>query len=718
MKKMLELVEKNYDKNEVIQFKEVVDNIKLAQTVTTQKALFFTCYKKGVEGVSLLLKIKIDMGTLLASLCLNLVKNNLATAEQLGLNKEVVKLIEDTTHFENIKYDKSEDVSKLRAMFVSMVRDIRSLIIKLADITVTVLQQKPNEKNAQLDAIHKEIKEIYAPLAARLGLSFMKSVLQDENLKYLEPEVYYGLEDYLKKDALQREIALNKTIKHLKKMLQDLNITGQVYGRIKHISSIHNKMLGRAGGNIKNVFDIAAIRIIVEKDSDCYTALGYVHTLYTPVENLFRDYIAKPKANGYRSLHTTVYVENKQIIEVQIRTQEMHDFAEYGVAAHWLYKENKNKQNNLDKKLTWIRHIIENADSLSAGEMIDELKTNVYEGEIYVQTPKGNIIELPVGATAVDFAYNIHSEVGNKCIGAKVNGKMVPLSTQLNTGEIVEIITSTNAKGPSRDWLKFVKSLSARSKINAYFKKEFKEENIRRGKSMLEQAAKTKTVPLHKLLDERYLKDLFEKYSLKSLDDMYASLGHGALSTTQVLNRLIRLFKEEDTSAQNIVIKSQPQAQNSAENKQDVIVITGLDNVLTRFAKCCTPIPGDEVVAYVSRGRGATIHRTNCKTLLQLEQERFIRAEWGDIENATYQAEINIIIKNVSGALAAVTNKIAELNVNIISLNSNAIANERTLVNLTVIITEKEQLSLLMNKLKTLNAVYEVYRSNEKNEVE
>jgi GTP pyrophosphokinase len=475
-------------------------------------------------------------------------------------------------------------------------------------------------------------------------------------------------------------------------------------------------MLGRAGGNIENVFDLVAIRIIVDNISDCYTILGHVHTLYTPVENLFRDYIAKPKANGYKSLHTTVYVENKQIVEVQIRTQEMHDFAEYGVAAHWLYKENNNKQNSLDKKLTWIRHIIENADSLSTSEMIDELQTNVYDGEIYVQTPKGNIIELPTGSTPIDFAYSIHSQIGNKCIGAKVNGKMVPLSTKLNNGEIVEIITSTSAKGPSRDWLKFVKSLSTKSKINAYFKKEFKEENVKHGKSILEQAAKGRAIPLHKLLDEQYLKELFDRYSLKSLDDMYASIGHGAMSAMQVLTKLTRSYEENNTDKKAPeLIKINPQTYDKSHQKQDVIVIKGLDNLLTRFAKCCTPIPGDDVIAYVSRGKGVTIHRVNCKTLHQLESERFILAEWGDIENTTYQTEINVIAKNVSGVLAAITNKIAELKINIVGLNSNQIANDRTLINILVSITEKEQLSELMNKLKVLNSVLEVYRSSENN---
>ena len=321
------------------------------------------------------------------------------------------------------------------------------------------------------------------------------------------------------------------------------------------------KMHGRAGGNLHNVLDLTAIRVIVPNVHNCYAILGEVHTLYTPIENTFRDYIGKPKANGYKSLHTTVFIENKQIVEIQVRTQEMHDFAEYGVAAHWLYKETKAKQNAIDKRLTWIRQIIENAESLSTSEIIDELQTDDYAGEIYVQTPKGNIIELPFGSTTVDFAYNVHSEVGNKCVGAKVNGKMVPLSTVLNNGEIVEIVTSSNGKGPSRDWLKFVKSVSAKSKINAYFKKERREDNIKRGKSILEQAAKTKNIQIHKLLDELDLKDFYERYSVTNIEDIYASVGHGALTATQVLTKLLRIADE-----QNSLIKKRCCGKNSSSD--------------------------------------------------------------------------------------------------------------------------------------------------------
>jgi len=714
LKKLLELVEKTYLKEQVESFDAVLNNIKKAQETSSNQHEFSILLKKGVESAKLLCQIKIDIDTILASLTLNLIQNKLATYEQLKLNKDIVKLIEDIKYFESLKYDsQKEEGTKLRAMLVSMTKDIRTLIVKLADITVTVTNRKDNERSKELDHLHREIKEIYAPLAARLGLSFIKSTLQDENLKYLEEPIYKKLENSLSQNALPRQIALNKTIKRLEKMLKELKIEGHVYGRLKHISSIQNKLLGRAQGSLANVLDIVAVRIIVESVEDCYAILGHVHTIYKPVENLFRDYIGKPKSNGYKSLHTTVYVENNQVVEVQIRTQEMHDFAEYGVAAHWLYKENAGKrQSGLDKKLTWIRQIIENADSLSVEEMIDELKTNDYDGEIYVQTPKGNIIELPMGSTPIDFAYSIHSAIGNKCVGAKVNGKMVPLTTILNSGEIVEIITSVTAKGPSRDWLKIVKSVGAKNKIHAYFKKEQKEDNIKRGKVILEQNAKNKNIALHKLLEERYLKEVYERYSVTSLEDMYASIGHGTLTATQILTKLLRVYEESQAGSKEIDFNiNQNNHLNKQTDKQEKIIIKGLNNVLTRFAKCCTPVPGDEVVAYVSRGKGATIHRAGCKSLNQLEPERLIKAEWGETGGANYEAEINMIVKNTSGALAGITNKIAELKINIIGVNTSRIANDRSLVNMLISISKKDELADLMNKIKTISYVYEVYRS-------
>jgi GTP diphosphokinase / guanosine-3',5'-bis(diphosphate) 3'-diphosphatase len=714
LKKLIETINKTYSAEQIKQFNKVFLEFKKAKEASKYKDLFKESFTSGIESAKILCQVKIDIDSILAALCMPAIKRNLIKAEDIGLDKHIIKLIEDASEFDNIIYDETQlDNANLRAMFVNMSKDIRTLIIKLAEITVSAQNMSGLNKD-QKDHLHKEINQIYAPLAARLGLSFIKSVLQDENFKYLEPEKYEYLKKEISEGELQRKIALNKMIKRLIKLLKDLKIEGQVFGRIKHLSSINKKLNERAAGNLKNVQDLVAVRIIVENVNECYALLGEVHARYTPVENMFRDYIAKPKANGYRSLHTTIYFEDNQIIEVQIRTEEMHYFAEYGVAAHWLYKEKKTKQNTLDKKLTWIRQILENTDSLTANEIIDELKTDDYAGEIYVQTPKGNIIELPTGATPIDFAYTVHSEVGNKCTGAKVNGKMVPLTTVLNNGEIVEIITSSNSKGPSRDWLKFVKSSAARNKINAYFKKERREENIKRGKNILEQTAKHKNLQLHKLFEERYLKEVYEKYSLTGLEDLYANVGHGALTATQVFNKLTRAEEEQNAQTKKLEL---PKVQNltTKEPKSDVIVIKGLNNLLIRFAKCCTPIPGDEIVGYVSRGKGATIHRTNCKSLKQLEKERLIQAEWGELEeNSNYQAEINLIVKNASGALAAITNKIAELKVNILAVSANQISGDRNLINLVVSINKTEQLQELMNKLKTISAVYEVYRANER----
>jgi GTP pyrophosphokinase len=715
LKKLQETINKRYGEEQVKKFNAVFENIAVERKKTTNKKQFDNLLEKGIESAKLLCAVRIDVDTILASCCMHLVRKEFVVAYELGLDQNIIKLITDINKFESLTYDHDESsVDKLRAMFASSVNDIRTLIIKLAEVTVTA-KQPESLSTEQKDHLHKEIKNIYAPLAARLGLSFIKSSLQDENFKYLQPKEYENLKAQVSKHSKERKLALNKIIRRLKKALKDLNINGEVYGRVKHLSSIYKKLNGRANGDLKNVHDLAAARIITQNVNDCYAVLGTVHSLYTPVENRFKDYIAKPKANGYRSLHTTVHLDNKEVIEVQIRTQAMHDLAEYGIAAHWLYKEKPSKQNTIDKKLTWMRQIIENADSLSAEEMINELQTDVYESEIYVQTPKGEIIALPTGSTPIDFAYSIHTEVGNKCVGAKVNNKMVPLSTTLNNGEIVEIITSSSSKGPSRDWLKYVKSVEARNKINGFFKKEFKEENIKKGKHILEQAAKSKGLKLYKLLEQNYVKDLLNRYSLSGLEDMYASVGHGSLTATQIITKLTRLEQEHNLlTKKELTIKPTVNNQPKTTSKDDAIIVKGLNNLLTRLAKCCTPIPGDKVVGYVSRGKGATIHRSNCKTLKQLENERLINAEWGETKGVNYQAEINVIIKNTKGALATITNKIAENDVNIVGVSSNKIAFDSTLVTLIVSITKKIVLEELIKKLKSVKAIEQVYRRGER----
>jgi|LGOV01.1.fsa_nt_gb GTP pyrophosphokinase len=712
MKKLVQILENNYTEAEIKNFNNIYSIIELYIQEADNKRILKKSLNKGIDTAIILAQVHMDIDSLLAGLCLDFVRTDNLTAKQMELKKSIVKLIDGTLKIEEIVYkDKQENIDILRAMFVAMAKDIRTLIIKLSDVLQLARNPRGIEERV-LEHVHKEIKEIYAPLAARLGLNFIKSHLQDENFKYLNPEEHYELQGEVLIQGKKRRVLLSKNIKKIRRMLANLQVNSKVYGRVKHISSVHKKLMA-TGKGLDEIYDLTAIRVITKNVNECYAVLGGLHSIYSPMGHRFKDMIAKPKANGYQSLHTTLENVDGDVFEVQIRTETMHTQAEYGVAAHWLYKEDKSKKNNVDLKLNWMRQVIENKAEESAIEILSNLQDEVNEDEIYVQTPKGKIVELPFNSTPIDFAYHIHSEVGNKCVGAKVNGKMVPLSTSLNNGETVDIITAKTSKGPSRDWLKIAKSASARSKINSFFKKERKDENIKRGKSMLEQAAKAKNVKLHKLMDNKWMDELYERYSLTGLDDMYASIGHNSLTAGQILTKLTRLY-EEYTAPEKQEIFIEPK--NTSPKKQvkgDTIIVKGLNNILTKFAKCCTPVPGDEITAYITRGKGATIHRATCKSLHHLGTERLLEANWGNIENASYIAELNIIVSNISGSLAGISNKIAELNLNIASLTANKITNDRTLVNIIVIINKEGQLAELIKKLGHVKDVYEVYRTSD-----
>lgn len=709
MKQLNTEIKRNYSAQEYQTFTSLIENIKIIKELTPVKMPFNNAYKNGIENAKILVKVNLDIDTILASLVLDLVRGKFVKEEDIELSKNVLKLVHSVIEIENIIYSNNKtDIDNLRSMFVAIAKDVRVLIVKLADVlNMARNTNKLNDDEAM--HLHNEIKEIYAPLAARLGLSFIKSALQDENFKYLKPNDYKALAKELLIHEQLRKIQIARNIKKIKYLLKTMSLNGEVKGRVKHISSVYKKLQEKE--SLNDIYDLSAVRIIVDSVNDCYAVLGAIHTHYRPMENRFKDYIAKPKSNGYKSLHTTVYLENNEPLEVQIRTQEMHDHAEYGIAAHWMYKENRKKKGSLDKKLNWVRQIIENQEKLSALEILEELKSDVYAGEIFVKTPKGNILELPVGSTPIDFAYAIHSAVGNKCMGAKVNGKIVPLTYKLQSGDLVEVITSASSKGPSRDWLKLVKSSSARNKINAFFKKEMKEENIKKGKTMLEQAAKQKNVQLHKLIDNKWMQDLYERYSLKGMDDMYSSVGFGALTGNQIITRLQRLYDEHNkVDKKTVEIKQIAKVSSPKKIKGDPVIVKGLNNILTNFAKCCTPVPGDEIIAFISRGRGAIIHRHSCHTLDYVEEERLLPAEWNNTGTTTYQAEVNIIAKNSAGVLASISSKIADLKLNISAITANAIAGEKTLINVIVGISKQEQLAELLKKLNNIKHVYEVYR--------
>lgn len=524
-----------------------------------------------------------------------------------------------------------------------MAKDYRVIIIKLADRLHNMRTLDALKPEKQIKIATQSLK-IYAPLAGRLGLSFVKCELEDLAMRYLYPDDYYELVEFIKTKSKERQQFIEKICDELKAKLQELGIEGEVNGRQKHLYGIYKKML-KQGKNIEQIYDISAVRVIVNEVQDCYTVLGAIHTMWMPLPGRFKDYIAMPKPNGYQSLHTTVITKFKETFEIQIRTYEMHRIAEYGIAAHWKYKEGKTGATKIDDQINWLREVMDTQrESSDSHEFLENIEGNVFTDEVYVFTPKGKVLNLPVGSTTVDFAYAIHSAVGNKCIGAKVNGKIVPLNTVLNTGDIVEILTTNSGKGPSRDWIKFVKTASARTKIRQYFKKEMKEENIKRGKDMLEREAKRRGYNLSELLSTAGLNYIMNRYTLSSIDDLYASVGFGGLTTNQIIVKLIDYFKR-DLLSKNPVAEIKTTSTTGKSSSGNGVLIRGYDDFLVRLSHCCNPVPGDKIVGYVSRGRGVSVHCVDCPNVKNMEPERLIEAKWDDVISQNFLASLKFIAK-------------------------------------------------------------------------
>ncbi len=661
----------------------------------------------GEENTVIIFPLELDYGIIFAGLMLPLLRQNKFDETLFQDYQEAINLARSVLKIENVEMSSQDDVANYRSMLVAMAKDIRVIILKLADILNRTRHLKKLNDTEQAK-LHNELVDLYIPLASRLGLSYIKSELQDLDLSYTQPNEYKKLLKILAEDSKARQEQMDKVKIELTELLQELNIKGEIQGRIKHVSSIYNK-IHQKGYKLSQLYDLTAVRVLVQNVNECYSVLGAVHTKYMPLDGRFKDYIARPKANGYQSLHTSVLVDEKPL-EIQIRTFDMHNHAEYGIAAHFLYKEHKKNIDSLDGKLLWIRKLIESSSDNTETDLINQLKTDVYSGEIFVQTPMGKIIELPEGSTPIDFAYSIHTNVGNACIGAKINGKMVPLNKKLNNADVIEIITSTNAKGPSKDWLSFVKSSIAKNRINQYFKKFDKEDNIKKGRTMLEQSAKNKDVDLKKLMIDDFMPDVFARYSLKNIDDMYAMIGCGALNTTQVLNRLITLYSQKNVQKEEFVFKP-----ISVQESDKTSSIEELKSMLIKYAHCCSPVPGDEIVGFVSRGRGVTIHRADCKSLKSLDADRLMKLSWNEegAKNSNYIANIKILVKNKSGTLANITNKIAEQKINITSINSKNIKDDKTIVYVGITVTSKNMIADLTKKLLNLADVYEVTRSDD-----
>jgi GTP pyrophosphokinase len=623
-------------------------------------------------------------------------------------NSEVALIVSGVTKIGQLSYssDKMEiQAESLRKMFLAMAKDIRVILIKLADRLHNMRSLNFLSKERQLRMAQETI-DIYAPLAGRLGISKIKCELEDLSLKYLDPDAYEFLIVNINQKIAERNEMVNFFVGEVDNILKDSNIKGEVYGRAKHFYSIYKKMKNQ-NKSLEQIYDLTAVRVIVNNIDDCYEVFGKIHHKWKPVPGRIKDYIATPKANMYQSLHTTVVTNFGFVFEVQIRTYEMNRAAEFGIAAHWKYKENvKGSDDDFEKRLTWIREVMEWQGGLAdSKEFLNTLKGDIYNSEVLVFTPKGDVVSLPMDSTPLDFAYNIHSAVGNRCVGAKVNGKIVPLNTTLNVGDMVEIITSKTSKGPSWDWLKIVKSSSARVKIKQFFKKELKEENIKTGKSMLESEAKARGYALNELLTEEAFLKLSSRMSFSNLDEMFASVGYGAVSTNQVLVKLIDYFRRENK------VTTQKDYGNIKSTSSSGVIVKGMSDLLIRYAGCCNPVPGDEIVGFVSRGKGVTIHRADCPNMKGIERDRLIEVSWsGEIANS-FKASIEILGESQGDVLAIVSAVVSQMNLTILAINGRI--DQRTknaVVDVNVKLNNRLDLEGFINKLKQSDKVIDVFR--------
>ena len=544
-----------------------------------------------IAVANILIDLGLDYSAVSAALLHDCVEDTTATDEDIKRNfgDEIAELVLGVTKLKKLSFKSKEEeqAENFRRMFFAIAKDIRVLIIKIADRLHNMRTISSLSKERQI-AMATETLEIFAPLASRLGLSYFKCELEDLCLKVLHPTAYEQLVNEITLKRSERQELVNKICERLTEMLKELGIKGEVSGRPKHFYSIYKKMTTQ-NKTFDQIYDLTAVRVIVENIKDCYEVLGMIHTVWKPIPGRFKDYIAVPKSNNYQSLHTTVMTTYGMPFEIQIRTYEMHKIAEYGIAAHWKYKENRGAENNeFDEKLEWLRGVmdVQSSENSSPQEFYESLKFDLYSGQVFVFTPRGDVINLPEGSNPIDFAYNLHSEIGNKCIGAKINNKMVPLETKLQTGDYVEIITSANAKGPSRDWLRIVKTSQAKSKIKAFFKKELKEENIRKGKDMLEREAKVRGYSLASLMQPKWLDVIMQRYSISSLDDLYASVGYGGFTVNQILSKLIDFYKKEEKAHAPVKPNYSVKSSNTSG-----IIVKGHDDLLVRISRCCNPVP-------------------------------------------------------------------------------------------------------------------------------
>ena len=684
-----------------------------------------------LEVAKILAELEMDESTIAASLLHDVVEDTSYTIEDIEreFGPEVALLVDGVTKLGRLEYKSKVErqVENLRKMFLAMAKDIRVILIKLADRLHNMRTLKYHSIDKQKE-IAQETLEIYAPLANRLGIFRIKWELEDLSFRYLKPQEYYDLVEGIALKRREREAYINEVIVQLRERLDEVEIYADIAGRPKHFYSIYHKMTTQHK-ELTEIYDLMAIRVVVESVNDCYGALGIVHTLWKPIPGRFKDYIAMPKPNMYQSLHTTLIGAHGEPFEIQIRTCEMHRTSEYGIAAHWKYKEggpkegsskasgNKPTSINFDQKLSWLRQLLEwQHDSRDAGEFMESLKIDLFADTVFVFTPKGDVVELPAGSCPIDFAYRVHTDVGHRCIGAKINGRIVPLETKLSNGDILEILTSKQS-GPSRDWLSFVKTSQAKNRIRQWFKKEQREDNIARGRESLDREVRKLGIDPGSVLKSENLLAIGKSHNFIGVDDLYAAIGDGVLTPNKVLMRLREdLSKEEREKLQLASLQqgeSKVLTQSTYGKASHGVRVKGVDNVLVRFAQCCNPLPGDAIVGYITRGRGVSIHRGDCSNLLshsEEENERVVDVVWAEQMDSTYPVDIQIYGIDQPRLVTEVMNTVLDTRAHILAINARVLKDNVAHIQLRIEIRNLEQLRMVMNKIRKVKDITEVTR--------
>ena len=670
-------------------------------------------------------ELHLDSESIEAALLHDTIEDTSATHEDIShlFSPTVADLVEGVSKLTRVHYTSKEEeqMENLRKMLMAMSKDIRVILIKISDRlhNMRTMEYQTPEKQKQKSF---ETMEIYAPIAHRLGMQKMKWELEDLSLKYLDPISYREIVEALNEKAAQYDGFMSSIHDQITRRLREAHIDGYVYGRMKHPYSIYRKMYTQ-NKSLDDVYDLFAFRVIVDTVSDCYNVLGIIHDLYKPILGRFKDYIGTPKPNMYQSLHTTVVGQNGIPFEVQIRTREMHEVAEYGIAAHWKYKQNGQGAGD-EGRYEWVRRLLENQEGADAEDFIHSLKVDMFADEVFVFTPRGDVINLPAGATPIDFAYNIHSAVGNHMVGAKVNGRLAPFDTRLKNGDIVEVVTSQSAHGPSRDWVKIARSSNARSKIRQWFKRERRDENIVNGRSSFESELKRCGVTLKELTAEENLPVILKKLSFKSLDDMYAAIGYGGVTSLKLIGRLRediqRILHQHQAERQaEVPVEGQPEVTRPAvpvrEHSEQGIVVEGLSNCLVKFSKCCSPVPGDEIVGFITRGYGVSVHRKDCPNADPArrppeEAGRWIKVSWGGKTRESYRTNLQVVSKDRPNLLVDISTILSAAKVHVSSLNARSTADGFALISLAVDVSDSQQLQAVMRRLEQISGVMRVTR--------